>query len=159
MTEAPKYTKTEIERRWIVRLERAESLSPSRTRRIEDKYIANTRLRPRKVLEDGAVPSFKLGKKYGHSGTNSEPVASLYLTETEHATLNELPGVTAVKTRLSIEAGSLDMYVLPKLAFAVFEVEFLSLADAAAYEPPAFVTTEVTGDEEFSGFKLASSGA
>jgi hypothetical protein len=41
------------------------------------------------------------------------------------------------------------------VSLAIFEKEFASVADAAAFAPPPFAIEEVTDRPEYSGFALA----
>lgn len=50
--------------------------------------------------------------------------------------------------------GALDVYELP-VSLVIFEQEFASAADAAAFAPPSFAIEEVTDRPEYSGFSLA----
>lgn len=159
MIELPKYATAEIERRWLVPLEVAQGLVSGRIRTIEDLYIEHTRLRIRAVQEQGKTTLFKLGKKYGPCASGVEPVVSVYLSQAEYALLVTLPGHRSIKERRSIVGGSLDVYLMPRLSFAVFEVEFGAERQAEAYAPPPFAGEEVTGNARYSGFQLAAGGS
>ena len=152
---SPKYTAAEIERRWLVELEVAESLAHLPVRHIEDRYLRGTRLRLRKVLDGSGVVTYKLGKKYGKSTPLSEPVVSVYLSQAEYEVLSVHGGSVASKARYAVHGGALDVYSSPRLGFAVFEVEFGSAEDASAYVPPSFTGEEVTNNEKYSGLALA----
>jgi CYTH domain-containing protein len=154
MTELPKYSLLEIERRWLVDLDRVD-LSGAPCREIEDLYIAGSRLRLRKI--SGAQEStFKLGMKYGKRTPLTEPITNLYLTESEYGLLSSLPGTRTRKRRYALEGGSVDVYVAPRAGVAVFEVEFESERAALDFVPPAFVTREITNEPALSGLSLAS---
>ncbi|WP_284620727.1 hypothetical protein [Aquabacterium humicola] len=155
MEQPPKYARPEIERRWLVPATLAEKLVAGLPARlIEDRYIIGTRLRLRKV--SGQITQFKLGKKYESSVFGLEQVVSVYLGEEEHKVLAPLPSHVASKRRYSVAGGSIDQYVTPRNGFFIFEVEFSTLAEAQAFEPPTFVGREVTGSPEFTGFSIAS---
>jgi hypothetical protein len=67
MTETPKYSRLEIERRWLVDAS-AVDLANAEVCEIDDLYIANSHLRLRKISAPDVVV-FKLCKKYGgHRG-------------------------------------------------------------------------------------------
>jgi CYTH domain-containing protein len=153
MSDAPKYSLLEIERRWLVDLAKVE-LSGASCREIEDLYIAGSRLRLRKISA-GREIAFKLGKKYGKRTLNAEPITNLYLTEDEYRLLSALPGTRVRKRRYSLERGSVDVYVAPRVGVAVFEVEFEDERAAREFVPPEFVTREITNDPAFSGVSLA----
>lgn len=143
----PKYSLLEIERRWRVDLSVLEDLSLGNPIEIEDLYIEGTRLRLRRM-----GGTYKLCKKYGATEPGIEPITNIYLTDTEYQTFKALPGHRVKKQRYRIAGGSLDVYE----SLAIFEIEFASAEEAAAYLPPAFVAEEVTGQEEFSGASLAA---
>lgn len=152
----PKYAHMEIERRWLVDLAAVDSLENLPYRIIEDVYLPGTGLRLRKMVDPAGTAVFKLCKKYGKSSTLSEAMTNLYLTGTEHALLRAcLKGTMSVKRRYSIEGGSIDVYGGGEQV-AVFELEFASEAEAAAYVPPAFAVAEITGDPRYSGAALAA---
>jgi hypothetical protein len=154
MIESPKYSKLEIERRWLVDLSLVD-LSSSPVREIDDLYIADSRLRLRKgSAPDGTV--FKLCKKYGKHTPLSEPITNLYLTEVEYQHFADLPGRRTCKRRYALPCGSLDVYVEPCSGLAIFEVEFVDESVASAFEPPSFVTNEITNDPAFSGASIAA---
>jgi CYTH domain-containing protein len=150
-----KYSSPEIERRWLVHEERLPPLSGARRREIEDKYLHGGRLRLRAVRAEGVDPLFKLGKKYPRVGTDPEDVVSVYLSVEEHETLRGLPGAIVRKVRYSIEGGALDVYEHPCPRPTIFEVEFESQAESAAYLPPDFVAEEITFNARYTGYALA----
>lgn len=152
----PKYALAECERRWRVDLAAAGPLAALPVREIEDVYLSGTRLRLRKVSSGEGVV-FKLGKKYGRAADGVEPMANLYLTEAEHAAFSRLPGYAVRKRRYAVGDGALDVYERP--AAAIFEKEFASAAEAAAYVPPPFAVEEVTGRPAYSGLALAVAAA
>src|SRR3569833_706215 len=83
----PKYAKYEIERRWLVAPEVAESLEHGRVREIEDLYVPETGLRLRRISEAGARPVFKFCKKYCKASLLCESVTNLFLSEGEYLLL------------------------------------------------------------------------
>jgi CYTH domain-containing protein len=154
MTEIPKYAALEIERRWLVDLVAVGDLSAVPYREIEDLYIDGTRLRLRRMTERGRRTVFKLGKKYGKVSL-AEPMTNLYLTQGEYEQLRDLPGRRTSKRRYSLSGGALDIYHAPRQGMAVFEIEFGDETTAQTYEPPPFVTREITAESSYSGVSLA----
>ena len=151
----PKYARAEIERRWLVDLSAAGSLDGLPYRAIDDLYVADTRLRLRRMEDAAGTVAFKFCKKYGGDGP-SEAIANLYLTAAEYRTLSGLPGQRVHKRRYAIAGGALDIYGgVPSLA--IFEIEFATAAEALRYRPPAFARAEVTRDPAYSGAALALS--
>lgn len=150
---APKYAREEIERRWLVDLAAVGPLAQFPCREIDDRYLTGTRLRLR-CMRDGAQAVHKLCKKYGKAPGGVEPITNLYLTQAEYETLAQLPALVVRKHRYAIADGALDVYLSPE-GVAIFEKEFGSQAEAAAYQPPAFVGAEVTDEARYSGAALA----
>jgi CYTH domain-containing protein len=151
----PKYSLSEIERRWQVERSAVDSLEDVPYRTITDLYIQGTQMRLRKE-EGGSETVYKLCKKYGKVSALSEPITNLYLNEAEYGLLEGLPGNWISKRRYKLEGGSLDVYENPQITF--FEKEFATEEEALAYQTPAFVGQEVTGQAAVSGAALASSG-
>lgn len=155
VSELPKYSHVEIERRWLVDLDQLGDLSRYARREIDDLYISDSRLRLRRVCGPADEVTFKLGKKYGKCSALSEPITNLYLTEHEYGQLLSLPGSRARKHRYAFGGGALDVYVEPCPGLAVFEVEFTNERSAQDYQPPAFVMREITAEAEFAGMSVA----
>lgn len=151
----PKYAHAEIERRWLVDLPAAGSLDGLPCRVIDDLYVADTRLRLRRMEDAASTVVFKFCKKYGGEDI-SEAIANLYLTEAEYRTLSRLPGQRVRKRRYAIAGGALDIYGGVS-SLAIFEIEFATVAEAVRYRPPAFARVEVTRDPAYSGAALAVS--
>ena len=159
MSETPKYSAIEIERRWLVDLAAVGDLSSIAFREIDDLYVSGSRLRLRKVTDPNGGVIFKFGKKYGKRSPASEAVANLYLTEAEYRQLATLPGAVTLKRRYTVAGGALDVYHQPRSGLAIFEVEFDDEASAQAYRPAHFVTREITSEVEFNGFSVAEARA
>src|SRR4051794_20516303 len=92
-----KYARTEVERRWLI------SAIPDgavEERRIEDRYLAGTTLRLRRV-EDESTVVYKLGQKVRPLPDDPHVVhiTNLYLTAFEYQLLVALPAAVLVKTR------------------------------------------------------------
>jgi CYTH domain-containing protein len=152
--EMPKYSRMEIERRWLVSIGDVGPFD-SPFWDIEDLYIAGTQLRLRRMESPESGIVYKLCKKYGKRGGVSEPITNLYLSESEYDALRNLPGNRVRKRRYRVEGGGLDLYNDRNPVVAIFEVEFESEDSARAYSPPSFALREITGNPEFSGESLA----
>jgi CYTH domain-containing protein len=159
MTDLPKYSRVEIERRWLVDPTQLGDLGRYARREIEDLYVSDSRLRLRKIRGPADEVTFKLGKKYGKHTPLSEPVTNLYLTEHEYRQLRSLPGSRTRKHRYMLSGGALDVYVEPRPGLVVFEVEFADEHSAEAYQPPRFATREITAEAALSGMSVASGSA
>ena len=159
MHAAPRYSEIEIERRWLVPTDSVLHKTSVRERTIEDRYILETRLRLRKVTEPSQPPIYKLGKKYEPKLAGTHQCVSTYLSRAEYEVLAHLPARVARKRRLSVHGGALDIYESPNPGLQVFEVEFSSPEESAAYAPPPGVGAEVTNNSKYSGYALAGSAA
>ena len=155
MNALPRYSILEVERRWLVDRAAVGELADVQYRLFEDLYVDDSRLRLRKITEPNGNALYKFGRKYGKRSPLSEPITTLYLTEIEYRQLSCLPGFSASKHRYAIAGGSLDVYQRPHTGLMIFELEFEDETAAQCYQPPHFVTREVTGDPAFSGFSLA----
>jgi CYTH domain-containing protein len=155
MQVTPKYSIVEIERRWLVDAAKLGDYQGCPRRAIEDCYIAGTRLRLRRIEAASSEVVYKIGKKYGKTGKEVEPITNIYLSSAEYQRLKRLPGQTVRKIRYSLAGGSLDIYVSPNAGLAVFEVEFSSETAAQSYSPPDFVREEITGEPRYTGAALA----
>lgn len=154
MTDRPKYSLPEIERRWLVDSSNLPDLVSLPKTTIKDKYLNNTRLRLRAMHgENGS--QYKLGKKYGDMRGYSESITNIYLSGGEYEVLNNAAGLEVTKSRYHFAGGSLDIYPDTD-RIILFSVEFSSEAAAASYQPPNFVGEEVTHDPRFTGLALAS---
>lgn len=142
--ERPKYSLLEIERRWLVDLARVGSLAGLPFKRLEDAYWPGTRLRLRQVIDPEGRTTYKFGIKYGKSARGVQPVTNLYLGKAEYEALAAAGGLRVSKRRYLIAGGCLDVFDIPAGTPAYFEVEFGSEQEAQAYEPPPFVTEEIT---------------
>jgi len=155
VTQGPKYSLPEFERRWQVPGGLPRDIELGHPRVIHDRYIRNTRLRLRKVRDPDGGVVLKLGKKYPSDDGGFERVVSVYLHESEFELLAALPAWEAGKRRYAVVGGALDEYLYPRQGLVVFEVEFDSEQAARDYQPPAFAGAEITGDASFSGFTIA----
>lgn len=154
----PRYAIDEIERRWLVDAAAIPDLSEIPHYLYEDLYINTSRLRLRKITQPDGSVIYKLGKKYGKRTVLSEPITTLYLDESEYKQLCCLSGNYSRKRRYRLDYGSLDVYEQPPVTFMLFEREFESELAAHSFQPPEFVTREVTGEPEFSAYNLALVG-
>lgn len=143
MTPHGKYARLEIERRWLVDLARVPGWQQLPASRIEDLYLRGTFLRLRKVVTIGEGVVFKLGRKERAGDSPHSYVTNLRLESAEHEALDALEGLRIAKTRHRVAGGALDV---PEDAAhpVVFEREFASVEEAAAYVPPDFVGAEIT---------------
>ena len=156
---APKYAHIERERRWLVHPHERPGLSHARCVLIEDRYIAGTRMRLRRMTDAAAgLVSLKLTKKYEAGDPLAQPIVTAYLTEAEYALLSRLPANSLVKRRYhQDETGvSIDLFEGPLAGLELAEIECASHSELIAVGHPAWAICEVTGDARYQGFNLAA---
>ncbi|MCB0826949.1 MAG: hypothetical protein KDC26_12235 [Armatimonadetes bacterium] len=142
MSQPPKYSLPEIERRWLVDKSQLPDLTGLLITHILDLYIDNTRMRLRKMTAEDGTITYKLCKKYGNTGVYSEPITNIYLTKEEYETFQHLIGRWVEKNRYRLpQGGSLDIPVDENQI--VFEIEFASVEEAIRYEPDFPVLKEI----------------
>ena len=152
-----RYARAEWERRWLLAEAPPGLVAP---RRIEDRYLDRTRLRLRQVTDGEGTVVRKLGQKVRVRPDDPSGVwlTSMYLDDDEYVALVALPGREMVKTRSDWPAGGcvVDVFEGPLAGLVVAEAErpdAESLLDAPA---PPDAGREVTGDDRFSGGRLAA---
>lgn len=156
MTDPPRYSQLEIERRWLVDKSLLPELSSLPVRLITDRYLDHSRLRLRKIEKADQV-EYKLCKKYGKTSEISEPITNLYLSAEEYTMLSVLPGRTLVRQRFTYlfqgVAFSINVMV-GKPGPVIAEAEFSSEAEARECDPPPFCTEEISSRIEYEGVSL-----
>ena len=156
---SPKYTQLEIERRFLIDPALLPNLSELESTLIEDIYLHCGRLRLRKLTSpDGAI-TYKLCKKYGNSDTFEEPIANLYLTNSEYLALAHLEGDVLLKRRYKHpfegRVFSIDIHLFPHTELALCEIEAASVEELLSVQFPPFALLDVTSDNRYSGAQLA----
>lgn len=148
----PRYSIREIERRWLVKVDRLPAVDGMPCWIITDKYIDGTRLRLRKMVDCGGSrgPIYKFCKKYGKVSDIEEPITNIYLAEQEFNLLNQLAGRVLVRRRFTIMAmGKRFSFneVINGDGPAIIEAEFESVEEALNCQLPDFIGKEVSGNE------------
>jgi CYTH domain-containing protein len=154
-----RYAHTEREQRWILG-QRPDDLHQPVS--IVDLYIANTRLRLRRMEQDGVVV-YKLGQKVRVSPQDPEMVklTNVYLSEPEHAIVARLGGAEIRKTRWRWSRPERPVVVdefhghLAGLILAELELQ----PDDPRMTSPPLALADVTDDDRFSGGTLARTSA
>lgn len=129
---------------------------------VEDRYISNSRLRLRRMQYPDGSEIYKFCKKYGKTGTNSEPITNIYLTRSEYELLCMLPGKILNKRKCIMEVDgrsfSISHLVHQATGRAVLlaETEFSSLDESEKLKVPDFCGKEVTADPVYESFYWAS---
>jgi hypothetical protein len=144
--DSPKYAHLEDEQRYVIG---AVPDGASAPRLIEDRYICDTRLRLRRVTDEGAT-TLKLGHKVRLDASAPSAVwhTTCYLDEAEFALLGALPAATLRKRRFALGNGSADQFL--------DALDGLVLLEGNRPFRPAVAAVDVTGDERFSGGALAA---
>jgi CYTH domain-containing protein len=154
-----RYARTEREQRWLLR-ERPDDLDQPVS--IVDLYIADSRLRLRRMEQDGVVV-YKLGQKVRVSPQNPEMVklTNFYLSEQEHATVARLGGAEIRKIRWRWSRPERPVVVdefeghLAGLILAELELQ----PDDPRMKSPPLALADVSDDDRFSGGTLARTSA
>lgn len=161
MTERPKYSLIEFERRWKVNKDLIPDVSGLEEIQISDKYFPDTRMRLREMTDiqkDKTV--YKLTKKYGKITGNSEPLTTIYLSKDEFDLFNRMDGYSLKKTLYRYPYFGINFLI----EFFIFPVSDLILAEAEAstdnelsnLKLPEFISSEVTPDKKYEGYSIAS---
>ena len=150
-----KYMRWEIERRFLL-AGVPDSRDVLAVNRIDDRYLDGTRVRLRRMAQDGGPTVLKLTQKLpAPDGRGSQrALTTIYLSEAEYAALAVVPAAVLSKGRLSIAPYVVDVFDGDLDGLVLAEVEFESASQAAAFRPAAFCHAEVTADRRFTGGEL-----
>ena len=158
---APKYTRVERERRYLLRglPDGLEANAPHA--QITDNYVTGTRLRLRKHRW---VPTNEWTLKLTQKHTPAPPdfsrtlITSIYLTEYEYEVLSVFEGNELRKNRYPFEHGgrlySVDLFLGNLRGLVLAETDFDDDAEIDAFPLPSFAHLDVTRDELFTGARL-----
>jgi len=156
-----KYARPELERRWRVDPARRPPVEAFDFVDIDDRYLAGTRLRLRRMTRNDGWTACKLTKKYDSERPEARPIVTTYLTEAEYTLFAALPAHPMRKRRYHVPfAGrywSLDLFAEPLEGLELIEVEAADEAALAALVPPSWVAKEVTHDARYQCGALAQS--
>ena len=156
MPEPHTYARVERERRFLLG-QFPTGVNVAGTRRIHDRYIADTTLRLRELQEDGRAPVFKLTQKLSApaSGAQQGLITTMYLAESEFRLLAQLPANEIRKTRCSVPPFGIDVFHDTLEGLFLAEAEFDTPLEADALALPSFILREVSADRRFTGGELA----
>jgi CYTH domain-containing protein len=154
-----KYGKLERERRFLLR-SFPPGVEPQCVRRIVDRYIVGTSLRLREMRDESGEAVYKLTQKIPMPGGGAQQgwITTIYLSANELAVFAQLPANLLRKTRHSVPPFGIDVFEDRLRGLVMAEAEFQSAEEAEALVLPHFVIREVTGDERFTGGRLAEHG-
>jgi len=155
----PKYSRPEIERRWLPIVEKLPNLDTLEAWYIQDNYLQDSRLRLRKmyVIGDESTMRYKICKKYGKTSDISEPIANIYLTKDEYEKFTSLDARILVKRKYNFpyKGNKFVISVFEGSELITVEAEFESEEQAASAEIPDFVGREVSADREYESATIA----
>lgn len=155
-----KYSKDEIERKWICNGEMLPNLKGLDKHLITDKYISESRLRLRKIVDGENNITYKFCKKYGKKSILSEPIVNIYIDENEYNQLNKLNGLIVNKTRYYYihhnYKMAIDVFAINPIKI-IAECEFQSENEANEFIAPIFCMTEVTGIPKYESHNIIKS--
>lgn len=162
--DAPKYSRPENERRFLVARGRVAAVEERPGWLIEDRYLRCGLLRLRRItdLASGAR-TFKLAKKFPSASAYTRPLVNIYLDEAEHAALSVIEGYELRKRRVHVDEQGLefgvDFFEGPLAGLVLCEVEAGTLDALMALRAPSWAPLEVTEDGFFSGGRLCRTSA
>jgi nicotinamidase-related amidase/CYTH domain-containing protein len=163
VAETPKYSRMERERRYLITDPAWRDAAAPSARRIEDWYLANCRLRLRRLTElDTGREVLKLTKKYGSESSYTQPIVTVLLSAVEYQTFLTLPGYRLEKVRHSLKhqgrVFSVDVFGGPLAGLTLAETNADELEELMSLSVPPFAAREVTEDPWFSGGNLCRVG-
>ena len=158
-----KYARPELERRWRADPAFRPPIDDLDFVAIEDRYLAGTRLRLRRMMRSDGWTACKLTKKYETDRPEARPIVTTYLTEAEYAVFAALPAHAMCKRRYHVPVEgrywSLDLFEGPLEGLELVEIEAPDEAALAALVPPSWATKEVTQDARYQCGALAQTHA
>ncbi len=151
-----KYAQRERERRFL--MEAVPDRRCVRRAEILDHYLANTRLRLRRMMVtsgDVTVPYYKLTQKVPSDDGSPGLISTLYLSQAEYVAFCALPARALTKVRYSIPPLGVDVFDAALTGLILAEAEFGDDKEMASFCPPDGCVAEVTKDRRFNGGVLA----
>lgn len=152
-----KYAHPEHERKFLLPALPGQVVPEFRV--IEDRYFPGTTLRLRRVSEPaGKLLSLKLNQKKRDSAGRIW-ITSTYLAPSEYQLLSALPGLDLKKRRYrlsSLPGACIDVIPAESGTLFIAEIEGGTAAEIAGDFPQLNYIREITDEEYFSGFQIAS---
>ncbi|HKY06105.1 MAG TPA: hypothetical protein VJQ56_14515 [Blastocatellia bacterium] len=159
-TEEAKYTRVEYERRFLVspRIDWRSVVEPY-SKRFDDKYLRNTRLRLRLLTDsDTGRQLIKLNKKLDSASPYYKTISRILLSPGEYELFDAMDGDRLRKTRFYHRTldrvFSIDVFEGELEGLVLCETEAEGLEELMKVEPPEYVEQEVTEDVFFTGGNL-----
>jgi hypothetical protein len=154
-SQAGKYARFELERRWLVE-ELPADAGPGAL--IVDRYIEGTRLRLRQAQPPHA--EHKLSQKEAPAPPDFAVtvITTIYLSPEEYEVFAALPARELRKRRHHFERYSIDVFEGPLEGLLLAETEFDSEAEMRAHPLPEFAVRDVSDDVRYTGGWLVAHG-
>jgi hypothetical protein len=149
---ATKYARVERERRFV--LDRVPDGPCVRRAEMTDLYLVGTRLRLRRTVETTAAATTtvrKLTQKIPAPAGGPGLITTVYLDESEYATLVALPGARLSKMRYSVPPLGVDVFAGALSGLVMAEVEFETAVEEARFPGFSDSAVEVTLDGRMTG--------
>jgi CYTH domain-containing protein len=161
--ERPKYAHVERERRWRVDPARRPALDGVREVLIEDRYIADTRCRLRRMTDVATgEQSHKLTRKYDAADPRARPIVTAYMTADEYDVFALLPALPLSKRRFAVASDghiwSIDRFEGALTGLETMEIEWPDDAGLRGLTAPGWTVREVSNDSRYQGGSLALHG-
>ena len=155
----PKYTRPEIERRWLVASNALPDLSELERWEVTDHYLKKTRMRLRKMVDPSQknAAQYKLCKKYGKTSGISEPIVNIYLSEDEYFMFSSLDAYVLVKIKYAYEYRGVSFAIntFSGSRIVTIEAEFESEEEARKCPLPPFVGEDISSNREYESASIA----
>ena len=158
--EETKYSRVEYERRFLVSPHtRWRSVVEPYSKRFEDKYLRDTRLRLRLLTDsDTGRQLIKLNKKFDSASAYFQTVGRILLSPDEYRLFYGMEGDRISKIRYYHNylgrVFSIDVFEGELEGLVLCETEADSLEELMKAEPPEYAGKEVTEDAFFRGWNL-----
>ena len=159
-TEETKYTRVEYERRFLVSPhDDWRGLVEPYSKRFEDKYLRDTRLRLRILTDsDTGRQLIKLNKKFDSSSPYYRTISRILLSPGEYKLFDGMEGDRLNKTRYYHNylgrVFSVDVFEGELEGLVLCETEADGFEELMKAKPPQYTKQEVTEDEYFTGGNL-----
>ncbi len=155
-----KYTRVEYERRFLVApISNWKSFIEPHTKRLQDKYLRNTKLRLRQVTDSRTGRTLiKLNKKFDSDSPYFQTISRILLSINEYNLLAKIDGDQLNKTRYYHnylgQMFAIDVFEGELEGLVLCETEAENLDELMSVELPSYVKKEVTEDLFFTGGNL-----
>ena len=162
-TRDPKYAHIERERRWLVDATLRPYLTDLPFTLIEDSYIANSRVRLRRMTDSRTgAQALKLTKKYETADPLARPIVTAYLSDAEFTVFGSLPSHQLTKRRYGLREQaiefSLDRFLGPLDGLELAEIEWPDDEGLRQIPMPTWAIRDVSDDVRYQGGALSNSG-